>query len=548
MQIYGNKRFDNPVQIIESFSSEDFLTALDAVERYARTHYLLGYVRYAARAVFAGQPIHSSLPLLYFEVYAGYDSYHPAPPSPVRSTIIPGLDFKTYHRAITAIKAEIAAGNSYQINYTYDNRVKTSSAPLELYESLLPGQTTPYNAFLQNRYETVLSFSPELFFEWEQGHLRTKPMKGTSRRGGNPQDDAERIAFLRNDSKNRAENVMIVDLLRNDLGKIAETGTVTVESLFAVETHPTVHQMTSEIRAQLRPGVGLAAIFAALFPCGSVTGAPKIRSMAIIDAVEVGDRGIYCGAIGFLTPQKATFSVPIRILHHREGDRDYTYRVGGAIVWDSTPEEEWEESLTKMQFLHPQYQLVETILVENNRLTFAEEHIHRLETSAQALGFACDPASIMQKAPHDNGMLRILLSWDGRVEFQTLCLKTAATFRVRIAADTINSQEPLLYHKTTHRPWYDPSMERIKAGEVYDELFFNERGELTEGARSNIVLACDGVFYTPPLSCGLLNGVARQDMINRGLCREKVLFRDDLNRAGAIYCLNSVRGLVEVSL
>lgn len=590
MQIFANKIFNNPIEIIKAFDNESFVEGFSRIEKLRKSHYLLGYIRYEAKDVFLGKQIKSDLPLLYFEAYTpSQKTKNLSHCKKIQSSdaaiqkITPMIEFKDYSSAITQIKEEIAQGNTYELNYTYDWEIKSNLEGLDLFNSILPRQTTPYNAYIKNDYEEILSFSPELFFELENNKIRTKPMKGTIARGQNKQEDLANIEFLKNDEKNKAENVMIVDLLRNDLGKIAKTGTVKVDKLFEVETHETLHQMTSEISAELEENITLFEIFNAIFPCGSITGAPKISTMEIINKLEIGLRGIYCGAIGLITPEKTVFSVPIRILHKTNKDKNFICRVGGAIVWDSTAQEEWEETLTKIKFLKinsevgrallpDSAQLVETMLVKNGEIQDFDEHLARMDNSAQKLGFDFNKqkayeSCVIERRGKDptrqsNGkILRLLLNKNGIFETQILTLDVIKTNKVTISKTPIQSNENLLYHKTTHRPWYEDSMKRIKSGEIFDEIFFNERGELTEGARSNIILQLDGEFFTPPVECGLLNGIVRQCLLPRHygervgvrgliptIIKEKVLYLKDLEKAEKVFCINSLRGIMEVDI
>ncbi|MHB9293476.1 Aminodeoxychorismate/anthranilate synthase component I, partial [Hollandina sp. SP2] len=304
MLVYADKRFEHPLETLIAFNNQELIAAFEAIDAYKDRYFLLGYIRYEAKDVFAGIPVEQDLPLLYFEVFDHFESYIPGKAKPVALDLKPALSFEEYAAALEEIREEIAQGNTYEVNYTYAFHVLPHQQrdPFALYEYLLTQQQTPYNCFIQNDYDTVLSFSPELFFELSYGsgnpggHIRTKPMKGTIRRGKTAEEDAQLREFLQKDVKNRAENVMIVDLLRNDLGRIAKTGSVKVSQLFAIETHPTLHQMTSQIEGDLKEGASLYEVFKALFPCGSITGAPKISTMGIIDRVEQGKRNIYCGA------------------------------------------------------------------------------------------------------------------------------------------------------------------------------------------------------------------------------------------------------------
>lgn len=545
MQIYSDKIFKNPIKIIKAFSNDEFKRAFEEIEKYKSRFYLLGYIRYEAKEIFLGNQILSDLPLLYFEVFEDYETYIPSEHQNINLTLEPQILFSDYKKAVEKIKEEIACGNTYEVNYTYDFRIPYNGDEFMLYEYFLKKQETQYNTFIKNDYETLLSFSPELFFELEKNHIITKPMKGTVKRGNTKQEDENLKKFLFNDEKNRAENVMIVDLLRNDLGRVAKTGTVNVSKLFEIETHKTLHQMTSQIEADLKENTKLYDIFKAIFPCGSITGAPKISTMKIIDAVEKDKRGIYCGAIGFISPQKSTFSVPIRILQKQNSDNFYKYRVGGAIVWDSSIQDEWEETYTKTKFLNGDFQLIETVRIENGKMLFKEEHFQRLKNSAKNFGFKYTQPHIN---PHQDGILRILLNKNGELSYEYKDLTYSQTNKIAISPIIISSKNNLMYHKTTFRPWFYESYAKIKNGEIYDEIFFNENNELTEGARSNIIVKINSNYYTPPLCCGLLNGIYKQKLINEGFCKEKILYKKDLLNCEKIFCINSVRGIVEVEL
>lgn len=550
MQIYSDKIFRNPIKIIEAFDNESFINSFSEIEKLKNDFYLLGYVRYEAKDIFLNKEISSKSPLLYFEVFEKYENYLPSEClSDIHLHPNAQISYKEYENSLKRIKEHIALGNTYQVNYTYEYLVDKCSSSLSIYEHILTNQKTPYNVFLKNKYEEILSFSPELFFEIENNTIRTKPMKGTVGRGKNKKEDEKNIDFLKNDIKNKAENVMIVDLLRNDLGKIAKTVSVKVDKLFEIETHKTLHQMTSEVTAELMPDITLFEIFKAIFPCGSITGAPKIRTMQIIEDEEKGKRDIYCGAIGLISKEKTVFSVPIRILHKLNDEKFYRLRVGGAIVWDSDILDEWEETRTKIKFLNhvDDFKLVETIKVENGKLIQAGAHFDRLKKSSEYFNFKF-PSELLNIDPENDGILRILLSKNGNYTVESKQLIPNFTNKIRISKKILNSNNEFLYHKTTYRPWYKDSFNDITSGDIYDEIFFNEKNELTEGSRTNIVVEINGKLYTPSLSSGLLNGVERQRMLDIGLCFEKTLNIDDLKNADNIYCINSVRGKVKVEL
>lgn len=538
MIIFGEKQFTNPIKIITAFNFDELKTAFAKIEELKNQYYIVGYLRYNA---FSGQS--SNFPLLYFEVFNSYNIYKTKNTKKLLLNPTPCVNFCEYSNAIKKIKEEIAKGNTYEVNYTYDFNVPFDGDELELFNFLLSKQKTPYNFYIKNQYDTVLSFSPELFFEMQNNHILTKPMKGTIHRGKDKKEDKNLIEFLKNDIKNRAENVMIVDLLRNDLGRIAKVGTVNVSKLFEIETHKTLHQMTSQIEADLKENTTFFDIFKAIFPCGSITGAPKISTMKVISDVEKGERNIYCGAIGMISPKETVFSVPIRILQKTNEQNKFKYRVGGAIVWDSDTQDEWEETLTKTKFLNDEFQIIETVKIENNSILFEKEHFERMQKTAEHFGFKFKTPEI---AKTDDGMLRILLNRDGEIKTELKKITPAKTSKIAISPIIQNSKNEFLYYKTTYRPWYYDSFQRIKNGEIYDEIFFNEKGELTEGARSNIVLQLNGNLYTPPVQCGLLNGVFRQELLKNNKCTEKILYKKDLEKAEKIFCVNSVRGMVEV--
>lgn len=540
MIIFGEKQFTNPIKIITAFNFDELKTAFAKIEELKNQYYIVGYLRYNA---FSGQS--SNFPLLYFEVFNSYNIYKTKNTKKLLLNPTPCVNFCEYSNAIKKIKEEIAKGNTYEVNYTYDFDVPFDGDELDLFNFLLSKQKTPYNFYMKNQYDTVLSFSPELFFELKNNHILTKPMKGTIHRDKDKKEDKKLIEFLKNDIKNRAENVMIVDLLRNDLGRIAKVGTVNVSKLFEIETHKTLHQMTSQIEADLKENTTFFDIFKAIFPCGSITGAPKISTMKVISDVEKGERNIYCGAIGMISPKETVFSVPIRILQKTNEQNNFKYRVGGAIVWDSDTQDEWEETLTKTKFLNDEFQIIETVKIENGTILFEKEHFERMQKTAEHFGFKFKTPEIIKT---DNGMLRILLNRDGEIKTELKKITPAKTFKIAISPIIQNSKNEFLYYKTTYRPWYYDSFQRIKNGEIYDEIFFNEKGELTEGARSNIVLQLNGNLYTPPVQCGLLNGVFRQELLKNNKCTEKILYKKDLEKAEKIFCVNSVRGMVEIRL
>lgn len=528
MQIYAEKIFKTPIETIEVFEPKNVTSALDRIEVLkSKGLYLVGYMRYDLNTA-------SNLPLVYFEAFDSFEPFVQKIPDKKIGTIIkPLISKEEYAAKVAFIKEQIKNGITYEVNYTYPSALKTNANETELYHYLLQNQKTPYNAFLQNKYETILSFSPELFFI-KQGHkILTKPMKGTVKRGKTDEEDTALKNFLFNDLKNRTENIMIVDLLRNDLGRISNPGTVKADKLFEVEQHKTLFQMTSEISSELKNGVSLYDIINAIYPCGSITGAPKISTMEIIEKAEKTPREVYCGAIGYIHGDEMIFSVPIRILQKKNGETEYRYDAGSAITWNSTAEDEWNETITKAKFLETDFSLIET------GITDFEMHIERLRASSHALGFTWN-SNIEEVKFNPNVVNRIELFKDGHFKVTTRVIPAPKENPKVKIAHKVNSANPFLYHKTSIRLPFPK--------DVFDEICVNEKGELTEGTFTNIGIQLNGTIYTPPVECGLLNGVTRQKLLRDGKIKEKILYPSDLQNAEKIYCFNSVRGMVEVTL
>ena len=410
----------------------------------------------------------------------------------------------------------------------------------------------------------VLSLSPELFFRREGKHMSTRPMKGTAPRGRTPREDARLRTWLAMDEKQRAENLMIVDLLRNDLGRVAKIGSVEVTDLFTVETYRSVHQMTSGISAELRSDMGLKDMLRALFPCGSVTGAPKVRAMEIIHELEPAPRGVYTGAIGHITPSgDAQFNVAIRtvVLDADGGEMG----IGSGIVANSKADSEFEECLLKAQFLtrpDAPFALIETLRYERGTgFHLLERHLARLQTSAAYFGYPFAREDVLQALDREAAlvetpvaMLRFLLAEDGTITVTSTAIQLPTkntVWRFVISDQRLDEKDPFFYHKTTRRQFYDREMERQKALTGCDEVvFLNKKGELTEGTRTNLFVELDGRLFTPALTCGLLPGTLREELLDlpRAAASEAVLSPQDLLGAERIYLGNSVRGLVRAEL
>ena len=464
-----------------------------------------------------------------------------------------------YVAAVQSALGYIARGDIYQVNLTWRIDFTFFGSALALYRKLRQSQPVNYGAYLSLPERTILSLSPELFLERHGDELISKPMKGTRVRAGEIGADPEIANALQSSKKDRAENLMIVDLIRNDLGKIAQIGSVLVDRLFAIEQYPTVYQMVSQVRGQV-PDRSLFHTLKALFPSGSVTGAPKIRAMEIISGLERSARGIYTGAIGHIKPgNDFVFNVAIRTIELMPRDRGRLH-VGSGIVADSSANSEYAECWSKARFLTElpsDFALLETLLLEQGELQRLDAHLNRLKISARFFGFNYPESSIraalrnsQKGGPEGPYRVRLILEKDGKIDVQVQALvDLPEALSFVIAPERLDSSDLLLRHKTTARGLFDDALHRLKGNpSCFDALFFNERDELTEGARSNVFLLKNGVWFTPPIESGLLDGIMRQEILRTKLVRVEKLYRDDLLTADAVCLSNALRGFVPVQL
>ena len=579
--------FANPLRVLVATVPADLAWIFDEIERAVGAGcYAAGYFSYECgeffeptagnRARKAASP--SSEPLAWFGIYAEAQTVDccAGGASSIHSPMVSGKEWESrtpvesgfrmteaeYAARIGDVHRFIRSGDVYQLNFTVPIEVRARVRPATLYEVLRLRQPAPYCAFLHTEPGMrVLSLSPELFFEVRtQGEARritTRPMKGTAGRGRTMSEDRAQGEWLASDPKNRAENVMIVDLLRNDLGRLCEFGSVAASDLFAVERYPTLWQMTSTVTGKLRPEVGFRQIFRALFPCGSITGAPKVRAMQLIGELEGRARGVYTGAIGFFSRAESIFNVAIRTLC-LNGDDGVT-GVGSGVVIDSEASAEWDECRLKAEFLtgntrHPErteFSLVETLLWEEG-YPLLSLHLDRLGDSAAYFDFPfCREEVQGALLAYGRGMapgrhkVRALLDGHGRLAINSEAVPFPGDrpLRVRISTQRIDSEDPFHFHKTTHRPVYSVVLKAaVEAG--YDEvLFLNERGEVTEGAIHNVFVERDGRLVTPPVECGVLAGVQRRHILaTKPNVVEGILLLDDLRLADGVYLCNAVRG------
>ena len=487
---------------------------------------------------------------------------------PVETTAGPtsiefALSQQQFTERIAQIHDWIRAGDVYQLNFTFPLHARFAEDPSALYARLSAAQPVDYGAFLHTAPgRHILSFSPELFFSIDgERHITTQPMKGTAPRGRTTIEDREIAEWLANDSKNRAENVMIVDLIRNDLGRLCTFGSIHVDKLFEVKRYPSLWQMTSRIAGDLVPDIKYEEIFRALFPCGSITGAPKVRAMQLLTQIELESRGVYTGAIGYFSREQTVFNVAIRTLELE--DHRAMMGVGGGIVIDSHPTTEYQECRLKADFLTRSaepFSLIETILW-NGIFPLLELHLDRLADSGDYFDFTCNRETVRAAllaaasgfADNRPRKVRLLLDAGGTLHIESAILPNAedlaSPLRVCIAAKRTDPADRFLFHKTTRRELYNDAFTAAFSSGFADILFLNTRGEITEGAVNNLFIEKSGRWYTPPIDCGVLPGVYRRHLLTtRPEIEEKILSINDLKAADSVYLSNAVRGLRPVSI
>lgn len=551
------QRFCNPVRIITATHVDQVIPALMEIEdAVAGGLTAVGYVAYEAAPAFDSslQCRPGQQTLLKFALYTDSEPWQPQPANCPGLQLAPETGKSDYLQCIDRIRTHLADGDSYQVNYTQRLRGQFDGDPQALFATLLTAQSSPHAVFMEDDAEAICSLSPELFFSLDGNTIHMEPMKGTRPRASDRQQDQRLRQELLDSEKERAENLMIVDMIRNDLGRIAESGSVSVTELFGILEFPTLWQQVSHVQAHTP--ASLASLFQALFPSASITGAPKRNTMAIIADLESSPRGVYTGTLGVLRPgRRMHFNVGIRSLHLHKSSGAVEYGIGGGIVWDSDAEREWQEAVLKSRLLGPQlsdFQLLETMAYHpDSGFQLLQEHLQRLQHSASHFGFHCDLDTVrntLQEFTADSPRrLRLTLNASGHTELQNLELvSNSAPVRLRLAGQPISSTNPFLHHKTTQREVYEKA--RSGTDDCDDVLLWNENGELTETSIYNLFLNIDGELLTPAVGCGLLPGTLRRSLLETGQAREAVLLKSDLARARRILVGNSVRGLCEARL
>jgi para-aminobenzoate synthetase/4-amino-4-deoxychorismate lyase len=552
--------FRNPVASISSSRIEDVMQCLQEVEaQTARGLHAAGFISYeASPAMDPAMVTHAprGVPLIWFGLYDRREiltlSYSHTKALELDAWR-PSVSLSDYRECIEQAKQRIRNGDTYQVNYTLRLRSDFDGDPWALFLELYKAQRSSYSAYINLGRYHICSVSPELFFSLNQGELTCKPMKGTAKRGNTMAEDGESEQWLISSPKNRAENVMIVDMIRNDMGRIAETGSVRVERLFAVEKYPTVLQMTSTVTS--RTSAPISDVFRSMFPCASITGAPKIKTMQIIKQLEPDPRGIYTGSIGYISPgANSQFNVAIRTAVVDTEEKSAEYGVGSGIVWESEADDEYEECQTKARVLFyrdPEFDLLESVLW-SPELGFylLEQHLERLQESAAYFQFNLVAQQLEQElqefarsARELRAKIRITVSRCGKVSVKSSPLVSIGQSKLGVANRAIRPSA-FLCHKTTYRKPYTELLDEQRAlqPDLDDLILWNEAGYITESSIANVVVADRGEFFTPASNQCLLPGVFRKCLLQRGIIREKDIRLDELVNSQAVFLINSVRG------
>ncbi len=563
--------FVRPVEVVRADATDEVAGALERIAAAAgRGLHAAGFLSYEAgyalepRLHALGEGRKGDLPLVWFGLFeavevldeAGIAARLPDARGAFAGVPEPLLRREAYEAGVEDIARLIAAGEVYQANLTFQNRVRVAGHPLALYAGLRARARAGWGGIVFTGEHWLLSASPELFFTLEAGRLTARPMKGTATRGEDAAADATAKATLGADPKNRAENLMIVDLTRNDMSRVSAPGSVTVPTLFAVETYPTVHHLTSTVESRLAPGLGPVDVLRAMFPCGSITGAPKIRAMEAIAGIERTARGAYTGSMGWIAPDgDAAFNVAIRTLTMPDGGGEAVLGLGAGIVADSRPADEWRECIAKGAFVGAgarRFDLIETMRFDPDEgIVDLDRHLARLGASAAALGFACnrhDVRNALHAATfrlHDARVVRLRLAPSGTIAIGVAALPTAPLTPVPVvlAPLPVSRHDFRLRHKTSDRGFYDDA--RI-AGGGFETVFVDADGFVTEGSFTSVFVGDADGWRTPPLERGLLPGILRARLIAEGRASEAELRVEDL--CEGFWIGNAVRGLISARL
>lgn len=569
-----NYIFRNPKYIIEAFSLEEVEKTMRLIqEGVSKGYYAAGYMTYEAGFAFEDKLKRKyggknwRNPLIWFGMYEEKEKSLYLEPKVEGSYRIDNFKFNEkiddYIEKIHEIKGHIKQGDTYQINFTGKIDFEFEGDPFLLYSKIKRKQSAGYTAFIKNKYGSFLSFSPEMFFKKTGDIIISKPMKGTAARGKNIEDDNNIVKNLKKSEKNCAENIMIVDLIRNDIGKISEIGSVCVTKLFEVEKYETVFQMTSTIEARLKKDIGYLEIFKALFPCGSITGAPKFSSMEIINQLEKSERGIYTGTIGYIEPNNdGVFNIAIRTVEIND-DKKGLMGVGSGIVWDSDAFEEYEECLLKSKFLTDNMEeinLIESLYLYKGKYRFLERHIRRMENASDYFCFKFSKTEFKKMLEENIGKteknnkykVRMSLVKDGKMILNNEIIDKKIkkqSLKIVVADKKTDSDNKYLYFKTNKRDIYNSVFSDIQKKGYDEAIFVNEKEEVTECCNNNIIIKKDGKYYTPPSECGLLKGTMIENLLEKmDSLSERIITLEELKNADKVYICNSVRGVREATI
>lgn len=562
--------FEDPLTEIETYNYDEIKVKLEEIEKFVSTYYLAGFISYEAGYPLIGiepKSTNLNLPLIWFGVFNkpkivgiqdiySHQNFTNEKKYSI-SNLVSSLSYEDYEKKIDKIKHYIKNGYTYQTNFTFKIFFEFRGDPFSLFLDLRKKQTVKYGRFVKYKDFFILSVSPELFFRVKDKFITTKPMKGTIRRGRFIEEDYKLSKKLFLSEKNRAENLMIVDLLRNDLGVISEFGTVAVEKMFEIEKYETVFQMTSTIKGKLKENITFKEIIEGIFPGGSITGAPKKKTMEIIKETETDTREIYTGTIGYTTPDGySEFNIAIRtpVIFGEKGE----IGIGSGITWYSATKNEYEECILKSNFLvskpTKEFQLIESILLKNTTFYLLPYHLNRLKKSAKFFSFYYDEKLILSKLSKIKNLdgvfkVRLLLSRDGSIFVEVKdIVNPPKEGNVKIAEECVNSNDVFLYHKTTVRDLYDYYYSKSKSEKLIDYIFRNEKGEITEGTIHNIIIVKNNNLITPCRKSGLLRGTMLEYLSKKYRITEKKMYIEDLKSADKILLCNSVSGIKKVKL
>ncbi len=558
--------FSKPIQILTTDQIDQVLPLVQQVDQLTQIdgYWAAGFLAYEAASAFDPCLItqgSNGFPLLWFGIFNSPQQITELPTQSTNSlplTWRSSLSAQEYHHCLAQIHSYIHQGETYQVNFTYRYRSETTTDPWLIFLELMGDQGSPYGAYIHTGDWGICCASPELFFRLNGDRIESQPMKGTAARGLGFEDDQQQLKSLLNSEKERAENIMITDMVRNDLGRIARVGSVQVPSLLTAEQYPTVWQITSTVQAQTQ--ASLDQILTALFPAASITGAPKRRSMEIIRQLERSPRRIYTGTIGYVAPRRqAQFNVAIRTLLINTGTGETEYGVGGGIVWESQPDLELQECQAKARILAPRqdhFDLIETLLWDPDQgFMLLDYHLKRLSQSAQYFSFSIDLDRVIQvldqqtqKFLHKPHRVRLQINRSGHVDCEARPIDPSQLrFQdLPLARHPIDQQNLFLYHKTTHRQVYDQAIHQAQG--PGDVLLFNQAGQITESTIANVAFWINETWVTPPVHCGLLPGTYRAWLLDQKKIHEGIVTREEAIHSSAVCLFNSVRGMHQVQI